>query len=93
MSEPLLDRLKRFRVRNKIRKHKRRDARYQDIYNKHEEIKSETVDRIESGEISSEDQLKSINKKLKRMRDRMSRIEKRDTKSAIKSQDLLNRIG
>ena len=84
------DLIKKLRVQNKIKQHNRRDKRYQNIYKKHEDIKAETVEKIESGMIKTEDQLKSINKKLQRLRNRMAKIEKRDTRSAAKAQDLIN---
>tara|TARA_R100001510_G_C7611504_1_gene174883 strand:+ start:521 stop:829 length:309 start_codon:yes stop_codon:yes gene_type:complete len=86
------DLIKKLRVQNKIKKHNRRDKRYQNIYKKHEDIKAETVERIEAGEFKTEDQLKSINKKLQRLRNRMAKIEKRDTRSAAKAQDLINKV-
>lgn len=86
------DLIRKLRVQNKIKQHKRRDKRYQDIYNKHEDIKAETVEKIEDGKFKSEDQLKSINKRLQRLRNRMARIEKRDTRSATKAQNLINKV-
>lgn len=86
------DLIRRLRVQNKIKQHKRRDKRYQDIYNKHEDIKAQTVEKIEAGKFKSEDQLKSINKRLQRLRNRMARIEKRDTRSATKAQNLINKV-
>ena len=86
------DLLKRLRVKNKIKQHHRRDKRYQKIYNNHEQIKKDTVEKIESGKITSEDQLEKVNKKLARMRDTMARISKKDMISAAKTDELLTKL-
>ena len=84
MSDKLVDKIRSFRIQNKFKKHDKREKRYVDLYNKHEQIKKETLDKMDSGEITEESQLKGVNRKLKRLRDRMERIEKRDLKSAEK---------
>ena len=86
------DLLKRLRVKNKIKQHHRRDKRYQKIYNKHEDIRKATVEKIESGKITNEDQLESVNKKLARMRETMERISKKDLISAAKTDELLTKL-
>ena len=89
--DKLIDRLRSFRIQNKFKKHDKRAEKYQDLYDKHEQIKKETVDKIDSGEITEDSQLKGINRKLKRLRDRMGRIEKRDLKSADKVKKIMDK--
>ena len=84
MNDKLVDKIRSFRIQNKFKKHDKREKRYVDLYNKHEQIKKETLDKMDSGEITEESQLKGVNRKLKRLRDRMEGIEKRDLKSAEK---------
>jgi len=91
MSDKLIDRVRRFRVQNKFKKHEKRDKKYVDLYDKHEQIKKDTVDKMDSGEITEESQLKGINRKLKRLRDRMGRIESRDLKSAQKTEEIISK--
>ena len=79
------------RIKNKMKQHARRDKRYQKMYQKHEGIKQQTVDKIESGQITSESQLEKVNKQLERIRKRMSTLSKRDLASAAKTQRLLDK--
>tara|TARA_R100000388_G_scaffold28332_1_gene21998 strand:- start:2402 stop:2695 length:294 start_codon:yes stop_codon:yes gene_type:complete len=88
MNDKLVDKIRSFRIQNKFKKHDKREKRYVDLYNKHEQIKKETLDKMDSGEITEESQLKGVNRKLKRLRDRMEGIEKRDLKSAEKVKKL-----
>ena len=88
MSDKLVDKIRSFRIQNKFKKHDKREKKYVDLYNKHEQIKKETLDKMNSGEITEESQLKGVNRKLKRLRDRMGGIEKRDLKSAEKVKKL-----
>ena len=88
MNDKLVDKIRSFRIQNKFKKHDKREKRYVDLYNKHEQIKKETLDKMDSGEIPEESQLKGVNRKLKRLRDHMEGIEKRDLKSAEKAKKL-----
>ena len=83
--------IKDLRIKNKMKQHARRDKRYQKMYQKHEDIKQQTVDKIESGQITSESQLEKVNKQLERIRKRMSTLSKRDLASAAKTQRLLDK--
>ena len=89
--DKLIDRLRSFRIQNKFKKHDKRDEKYQELYDKHERIKEETVAKIDSGEITDDSQLKGVNKQLQRLRNRMGRIEKRDLKSAEKVKKIMDK--
>mgnify|MGYP003146887928 CR=1 FL=1 len=89
--DKLIDRLRSFRIQNKFKKHDKRDEMYQELYDKHEQIKKETVEKIDSGEITDESQLKGVNRQLQRLRNRMGRIEKRDLKSAEKVKKIMDK--
>jgi hypothetical protein len=89
--DKLIDRLRSFRIQNKFKKHEKRDEKYQELYDKHERIKEETVAKIDSGEITDDSQLKGVNKQLQRLRNRMGRIEKRDLKSAEKVKKIMDK--
>lgn len=91
MSDKLIDKIRSFRIQNKFKKHAKRDEKYQGLYEKHEQIKKETVEKIDSGEITEDSQLKGVNRKLKRLRDRMGRVEKRDLKSADKVKKIMDK--
>ena len=91
MNDKLVDKIRSFRIQNKFKKHDKREKRYVDLYSKHEQIKKETLDKMDSGAITEDSQLKGVNRKLKRLRDRMERIEKRDLKSAEKVKKLLDK--
>ena len=91
MDDKLIDKIRSFRIQNKFKKHDARNEKYQELYDKHERIKEETVAKIDSGEITDDSQLKGVNKQLQRLRNRMGRIEKRDLKSAEKVQKIMDK--
>tara|TARA_A100001201_G_scaffold35814_1_gene37819 strand:- start:135 stop:452 length:318 start_codon:yes stop_codon:yes gene_type:complete len=91
MDDKLIDKIRSFRIQNKFKKHDARNEKYQELYDKHERIKEDTVSKIDSGEITDESQLKRVNRQLQRLRDRMGRIEKRDLKSAEKVQKIMDK--
>jgi hypothetical protein len=83
--------IKDLRIKNKFKQHARRDKRYQKMYQKHENIKQQTVAKIESGQITAESQLEKVNKQLERIRRRMSTLSKKDLASAAKTERLLDK--
>ncbi len=91
MDDKLIDKIRSFRIQNKFKKHDARNEKYQELYDKHESIKEETLAKIDSGEITDDSQLKGVNRQLQRLRDRMGRIEKRDLKSADKVKKIMDK--
>ena len=91
MSEGIVDILRGFRLNNKINKHNKRNDRYVELYDKHEQIKKDTVAKIDSGEITQESQLKGVNRQLQRLRNRMGRIENRDIKQGEKVEKIMDK--
>lgn len=91
MSDGIVDRLRKFRLENKLKKHNKRNERYVELYDKHEQIKEDTVAKIRSGEISDESQLKGVNRQLQRLRNRMGRIENRDIKQDEKIEKIMDK--
>lgn len=91
MADEILDRLRKFRLENKLKKHNKRNERYVKLYDKHEQIKKDTVSKIDSGEITQESQLKGVNRQLQRLRNRMGRIENRDIKQDEKVKKIMDK--
>lgn len=91
MSDGVVDRLRKFRLKNKLKKHNKRNERYVELYDKHEQIKEDTVAKIDSGEITQESQLKGVNKQLQRLRNRMGRIENKDIKQDEKAKKIMDK--
>ncbi len=83
MDDKLIDKIRSFRIQNKFKKHDARNEKYQELYDKHESIKEETVAKIDSGEITDDSQLKGVNRQLQRLRDRMVES-KREISSLLK---------
>jgi len=69
------------RLQKGIKRHEKREERYGKILKDHEDLKYATFDKIQSGE-AGEKEIKKVNRKLKRKRNRMGRIERRDLKAA-----------
>lgn len=91
MSDGIVDRLRKFRLKNKLKKHNDRNERYVGLYDEHEQIKQDTVAKINSGEITQESQLKGVNKQLQRLRNKMGRIENRDIKQDAKVKKIMDK--
>lgn len=67
-------------IARKTKRHDKRNEKYTKLYGKHEDIKYETSDKILAGEMTQKE-VDKVSKKLGRMRNRMGRIERRDTRA------------
>lgn len=79
------------RLENKFAKHDKFNKKYSDLYREHEQIKAETARKISRGNMTQA-QVDQVSADLKKMRDKMKKIEERDLKLAGRTEKQIERM-
>lgn len=78
------------RLGRQLKKHNKRNDKYTSLYDQHEQIKMDTVEKIDAGEVSQAD-VDKVSKQLEKMRKKMASILKKDEKKEKKVAKLMGK--
>lgn len=79
------------RLENKFAKHNKFNKKYTDLYDEHEQIKADTAREISRGNMT-QSQVDEVSSDLKKMRNKMYKIENRDLKLAGRTEKLVDKM-